>query len=60
MIFGIKKKVDALGRIVLPKELREIYQIREGDAVEIVATENGILVKKPGYKLICIENGEEL
>ncbi len=59
MLFGIKKKVDVLGRIVLPKELREIYHIREGDAVEVAATENGILIKKPGYKLVCVEDTEE-
>ena len=59
MHFGIQKKVDALGRIVLPKEIRELYQIRDGDAVEIVSTENGILVKKPGYKLVCVEAEKE-
>lgn len=48
MLLGIQKKIDALGRIVLPKELRELYDIKDGDTVEIVPTENGIIVKSPG------------
>lgn len=59
MLLGIQKKIDALGRIVLPKELRELYDIKDGNTVEIVPTENGIIVKKPRYKLICINDDNE-
>ena len=58
MDFGIHKKIDSLGRIVLPKEIRDTYQLSKVDTVEIVPTENGILIKKPGYKLICIRDDE--
>jgi len=50
--FGIQKKIDSLGRIVLPKEIREFYCMDENDTVEVVPTENGILIRKPGYKVI--------
>ena len=46
---GIIKEFDKLGRIVIPKELRERYALT--GAVEIIATENGILIKNPEYVL---------
>ncbi|MBE6588083.1 MAG: AbrB/MazE/SpoVT family DNA-binding domain-containing protein [Ruminococcaceae bacterium] len=49
--FGIQKKIDSLGRIVLPKEIREFYCMDENDTVEVVPTENGILIRKHGYKV---------
>ena len=50
---GILKEFDKLGRIVIPKELRERYALN-GD-VEIVATEAGVLLKSPDYILTKIE-----
>ena len=47
---GIIKEVDRLGRIVIPKELRERYGLTEN--VEIVATELGIFLRSPKYKLV--------
>ena len=31
---GIKRRVDDLGRLVIPREIRRILKIREGDATE--------------------------
>ena len=47
---GIIKEFDKLGRIVIPKELRERYGLTEG--VEIVATKDGILLKSREYILV--------
>jgi AbrB family looped-hinge helix DNA binding protein len=57
---GIIKEVDKLGRIVIPKELRERYGLTEN--VEIVATEHGVMIRDPEYKLIKIskKNDREL
>ena len=49
---GSVKKVDKLGRIVIPKEIREFYNINTDDLVEIIGTLNGILIRKPDYKVI--------
>jgi transcriptional pleiotropic regulator of transition state genes len=43
---GMARKVDQLGRIVLPAELRRLFGIREGDLVEIFVEENHIVLSK--------------
>ena len=43
---GVKRKLDCLGRIVLPMEFRNELKIKEKDAVEIYLLENGFYVKK--------------
>lgn len=44
---GIVRRIDSLGRIVIPKEIRRTMQIREGDNLEIyVSPEGGIILKK--------------
>ena len=45
-IIGIKKRIDKLGRIVLPKDMRELYGIDDGDSVEMIPTEEGIVIRK--------------
>ena len=43
---GIVRKVDELGRIVLPVELRRTLSIEEKDSLEIFVTEDTICLKK--------------
>ena len=47
---GVIKELDRLGRIVIPKELRQRYMLL--DEVEIVATKEGILVRNPKYEIV--------
>ena len=49
---GIVRKVDQLGRIVLPIELRNTMDISEKDALEIYVDGNQIILKK--YEPSCI------
>ncbi len=49
---GIVRKVDDLGRIVLPKETRKILDIKEKDSVEIFIDDNKIILAK--YEPACI------
>ena len=50
---GIIKDIDRLGRIVIPKELRERYGL--GESVELVPTEFGVLLRNPKYKLVTVD-----
>lgn len=49
---GIVRKVDELGRIVLPIELRRTLDINEKDPLEIFVEESTIVLKK--YEPACI------
>lgn len=41
---GIVRKIDPVGRLTLPKELRRQYQLKEGDAVEIFTDKDMIIL----------------
>jgi transcriptional pleiotropic regulator of transition state genes len=43
---GIVRRIDDLGRVVLPKELRRTYGIEEGDPMEIFTDEDSIILRK--------------
>ena len=44
---GIVRRIDDLGRVVIPKEIRRTLRIREGDPLEIyTATDGEVIFKK--------------
>lgn len=43
---GIVRRIDDLGRVVIPKELRRTLRIREGDPLEIYTTSEGEVIFK--------------
>ena len=50
---GIVRKIDELGRIVRPKELRRSFDLKDDeDALEIFVDDNMIVLKK--YEPSCI------
>lgn len=49
---GIVRKVDELGRIVLPIELRRTLNIKIKDPIAIFVEDDAIVLKK--YELACI------
>ena len=53
---GIVRKVDELGRIVLPIELRRTLDIAEKDAIEIYVEGSTIILKK--YEPTCVFCGD--
>ena len=53
---GIVRKVDELGRVVLPIELRRTFDIAEKDALEIFVEGSTIILKK--YQPACIFCGD--
>ena len=47
---GVLKEVDNLGRLVIPKEMRDSFKLNE--IVELVVTKDGILIRNPKYEVI--------
>lgn len=43
---GIVRRIDDLGRVVVPKEIRRVLRIREGDPMEIFTDKDGEIVLK--------------
>ena len=49
---GVVRKVDELGRIVLPIEIRKVLDIKQKDAIEIFTDEDKIILQK--YQPACV------
>lgn len=43
---GIVRRIDDLGRVVIPKEIRRVLRIREGDPLEIYTNNTGEVILK--------------
>ena len=47
---GVIKEIDNLGRIVIPKDMRDRLSLDKN--VEVVLTDEGVLIHNPEYKLV--------
>ena len=47
---GIQKELDRLGRLVIPKEMRDFFGLNK--TVELIVTKEGVLVRNPKYFLV--------
>lgn len=54
---GIVRKIDQLGRVVIPKELRKTLDLHEGTSVEIFTKEDAILLKRFKSNKECMITG---
>ena len=50
---GIVRKMDVLGRIVIPKEIRDKYELEKGIELEINTSENGDVVLRKYKDTYC-------
>lgn len=53
---GIVRKIDELGRIVIPKEMRKVLDIKHNDCIEISMKDSDIVLHK--YENRCVFCGE--
>lgn len=53
---GISRRIDDMGRVVIPKELRRTLRIEEGDVMDIFTSDNMICFQKHDYENICINS----
>ncbi len=49
---GIVRKIDSVGRFVVPIELRNVLELSNNDSIEIFTDEDKIILKK--YQPACI------
>ena len=54
-IIGLVRKIDNLGRVTIPKELRDIFEFKVHEYVEIYATEQGVFIRNPSIEIKRIE-----
>lgn len=43
---GIIRRIDDLGRIVIPKEIRKQMRLKENDPMELFTHEDGVFIRK--------------
>ncbi len=51
---GITRRIDSLGRIVIPKEIRKVLRINDGELLELYSNEDLIFIRK--HKVIKQED----
>ena len=56
--FGMLRDLDPLERVCIPKEMRKMFHLE--NEVEVIVTEEGVLVRNPKYVLIEREEYERL
>ena len=52
---GIVRRIDDLGRVVIPKEIRRTMRVREGDPLEIFMCEEGGVVFRKYQQTVVAE-----
>lgn len=55
---GIVRKVDELGRVVIPIELRRTLSIEKKDSLEIYVDENSVVLRKYEPSCACVFCGK--
>ena len=55
---GITRKMDNLGRVTIPKEYRRFFKMERNHNVEIIATDDGILIRVPNREVKELTSGK--
>lgn len=57
---GIVRKIDNLGRVVIPIELRKTLDLNENDAVEIFTEGSSVIFKKHTISCVFCGNSKDV
>lgn len=57
---GIIRRIDDLGRVVIPKEIRRTLRIHEGDPLEILLDGDGVIFKKYSFLDPMIDHAQAI
>lgn len=55
---GITRRIDQLGRIVIPREIRKVLRIKEGDTLEFYSEKDQIVIKKYSPVAVLADNAQ--
>lgn len=55
---GMTRRIDELGRIVIPSEIRKNFNIKEGDQLEVFAGDGEITLRKYRNRCACCGSDE--
>ena len=50
--FGVVIKIDPVGRCVIPKSVRDTFHISGHATLEVLVTDQGVLLRKPTYEVV--------
>ena len=57
---GIVRRLDDLGRVVIPKEMRKLMNVKEKELVRIVKQNNSVIITKYSRNCMTCGNDKEL
>ena len=52
------KRINNLGRIVIPKEILEMFELHEGDLVDITHNDRQIILEPHRQRYVCAVTGK--
>lgn len=44
---GVRRKLDDLGRVVIPSSMRRLLGLRDGDELEVEVADGAVVLRKP-------------
>lgn len=53
------RKIDDLGRVVIPKTFRETFDLQTGDEIEFIPGQKGLYLQKSNKHIKCAVTGKE-
>ena len=59
VVVGVTRRIDDLGRITIPSEIRKTYQLDKNVTVEIIGTYDGILLRVPNIRITKLNEENE-
>ena len=58
-MLGVTRKIDELGRVVIPMEFRKSMGIEPGDPVEVFAENGRVILSFPANRKRCVSCGSK-
>lgn len=56
----VRRKIDELGRVVLPREMRELFQLKEHDELDLTADDGGIYITPANARCVLCNSTESV